>query len=300
MNNIFERDTLDLLSIIWHFELFSVKGHPVYFSQTIIAVIIFVVGLFVIRWIAKRLMIYLQGNTDLDKNSTIFIQRIVYYLLLIVLILATLQMLNFPITMFAFLGGAIIIGIGFGAQNIFNNFFSGIILMIERPVRIGDIIEVDVNTGRIEDIGARCARMRRFDGVEVLIPNSKLLENIVVNRTLTDSRIRSNVTVGVAYGSPVKQVIESIGRITAEQSGVLPEPPPAVFFQEFGDSALLFEVFFWIEMNELTDLRKIRSDIRYLIDAEFARQGIVIAFPQQDTHLDSLAPIEVKLVNGEG
>ena len=298
--NTFEKgkgETIQILLKIWNFELFVIKDQPVYVNQVVLAIIMFSLGIIVSRWLTHRVKNYLGKKTRLDENSIVFLQRITFYILIVILVLSTLQMMHVPITMFAFLGGAIIIGIGFGAQQIFSNFFSGIILMIERPVRIGDIIEVESHLGIIEDIGARCTRMRRFDGIEVLIPNSKLLENNVVNRTLSDRRYRTTVTVGVAYGSPIEKVAEIIRNIALNHPDILTEPKPEVFFQDFGDSALLFEVFFWIEVNMISDIRRIRSDLRFRIDKEFREQKITIAFPQQDTHIDTRHPIEVKVIN---
>jgi small-conductance mechanosensitive channel len=165
----------ELFRNIWYFDLFSIKGQAVQVNQIVIALILLIIGLFASHWLTHRLKRHLQKHSQLDESSILFLQRITFYVFIVIIILSTLQMIEIPITMFAFFGGAIIIGVGFGAQNIFNNFISGIILMIERPVRIGDVIEVDSDIGKVEEVGARCTRIRRFDGVEMLVPNSKLL-----------------------------------------------------------------------------------------------------------------------------
>ena len=171
--------------------------------------------------------------------------------------------------------------------------------MIERPVRIGDIIEVDEHLGRVEVVGARCTRIRRFDGVELLVPNSKLLENNVINRTLSDKKFRTTVTVGIAYGSPTRQAAEIIQTIVVEHPDILPDPKPEVFFSEFGDNALIFEVYFWVEVASMMDIRRIRSDVRFSIDNKFSETGIVIAFPQRDMHLDTVRPIDIRIIDNK-
>lgn len=171
--------------------------------------------------------------------------------------------------------------------------------MIERPVRIGDLIEVDSHLGRVNEVGARCTKIRLVDGVELLVPNSKLLESNVINRTLTDRKFRASISVGVAYGSPTRKVLSIIERIVKENSRILQEPKPEVFFTEFGSSSLDFDAIFWVEVNTTTEIRRICSDVRLEIDNIFKENGIVIAFPQLDLHVDSAQPIDIRILNEE-
>ncbi len=294
------KDRVDIWSIlvkIWNFELFSVKDHSVQINHVVVALVLLSIGLMISRWLTRLLYNYMRKHTSFDQNTVSFIQRITFYCLCVVIIISTLQMVQFPITMFAFLGGAIAIGVGFGAQNIFNNFISGMILMIERPVRIGDLIEVDIHLGRVEYIGARCTRIRRVDGIEILVPNSMLLENNITNRTFSDKKFRANVVVGVAYGSPTKQAADIIISIVRGHTEVLTEPEPEVFFIDFGDNALVFEVFFWVEVDRMMDIRRIQSEVRFSIDEEFRKAEIVIAYPQRDVHMDTLKPLDIRIVD---
>jgi small-conductance mechanosensitive channel len=202
-------------------------------------------------------------------------------------------MLRIPVTALAFISGAVAIGIGFGAQNIINNLISGWILMSERPVRIGDFVEIDAHRGVVEEIGNRSTRIKRVDGVHLLVPNSQMLERVVVNWTLVDRDFRTSVRVGVVYGSPVEQVKELLLKATVAQVDTLKDPPPLVVFEDFGDNALVFDVFFWCHGGGERELRTIRSDIRFRIERYLGEAGIVIAFPQRDVHLYSKTPIEV-------
>ncbi|MDP8208470.1 MAG: mechanosensitive ion channel [Candidatus Electryonea clarkiae] len=286
----------ELIRNTWYFNLFTVKGSTVQVNQVIIALFLLTIGLLASRWITHRVKNYLRKYSKLDESAILFLHRIVFYSLAITIILTTLQMIGLPITMFAFIGGAVIIGIGFGTQNIFNNFISGIILMIERPVRIGDLIEIDTHLGRVDVVGARCTRIRRLDGVELLVPNSKLLESNVINRTLTDKKFRASVAVGVAYGSPTRQVVEIMQSVVDKNSDILVDPKPHVFFSKFGSNSLDFETMFWIEVNTTTEIRRIRSNVMLAIDDAFREAGIVIAFPQRDVHLGTLRPLNVNLI----
>lgn len=235
----------------------------------------------VIKTISSRL-----AKAGKDPNLIHLVERILFVLSLAVIFLTSLSMINIPITAFAFLSGAIAIGFGFGAQNIINNFISGWILIGEKPIRLGDFLEIDGAKGTVEQINTRSTRIRRVDGVHMLIPNSKLLENTVVNWTLRDKLVRGSVSVGVAYGSDVKLVAKLMQEITAKQEQVLPSPAAEVFFQDFGDNALVFESYFWINSKADGGIRKVSSLIRFEIDEVFKQHGIEIAFPQRDVHLD--------------
>jgi len=222
----------------------------------------------------------------LDPDLILLFHRLYFIVCLLLLVFTTLAILNVPLGAFAFVSGAVAIGVGFGAQNIINNFISGWILMWEKPIRIGDFLEINDVKGTVETINTRSTRIRRVDGVHLLIPNSQLLENTVVNWTLVDRLARGQVRVGVAYGSPVKLVSQLIHQAAIDHELVLKDPDPLVIFEDFGDNALIFDLFFWINTEGERDLRVIRSDLRFRIEELFAENGIVIAFPQRDIHLD--------------
>lgn len=274
-------------------EIKNILGFVVFeFSdqEITLAEIIFLPGILVFAWIAfrwltKRLVLKLIDN-GVEADLIHLVRRLLYVLAIVVLVITTLDYLNVPITAFAFVSGAIAIGFGFGAQNIINNFISGWILMWERPIRIADFLEVDGAKGVVEAINTRSTRIKRVDGVHLLIPNSKLLENTVVNWTLVDRLIRTTVKVGVAYGSSPCLVSDLILQSVAEQPDILSSPAPVVIFDDFGDNALVFEVYFWVNATAERDLRVIRSNIRFNIDELFTQNDVVIAFPQRDIHID--------------
>ena len=272
------------------------SGQPITVGQLLLVLLLLVIGYFASRlvgFLIERRLTSAKLRPDLIHT----LKRITFVTLLILIALTALSLLGIPLTAFAFATGAIAIGVGFGAQNIINNFISGWILMAERPIRIDDTIELDGNLGTVESIGTRSTRIRRVDGVHLLVPNSQLLERTVINRTLVDLLMRTQVRVGVAYGSPVKKVAELIMQAVKEQPEVKDDPNPVVIFEDFGDNALIFDAYFWSDLGGERVLRGIRSKIRFRIDELFAENGIVIAFPQRDVHFDAVEPVPVRMVN---
>lgn len=281
---------LDKLTDFFSKTLFTINEQAVSIGQVLLVPLIFIVGLLVARLLIGKLSQRLTTK-KLNADAIHLLQRVLYVLTLIILVITSLGLLNVPLTAFAFISGAVAIGVGFGAQNIINNFISGWILMWERPIKIGDFLELGETRGTVEAINTRSTRIRRVDGVHLLIPNSYLLENTVVNWTLIDRKMRTSVRIGVSYGSPVEQVAKLIKQAVDDQAIALNDPAPVVFFEDFGDSALIFETFFWINATADRDLRQIRSNIRFRIDTLFRENNIVIAFPQRDVHVDGVIQI---------
>lgn len=285
-----------MIGDVWAYPIWNAASDaPVTVGDASVALFVVLVGLFAIRLVRRALGRRL-AKTQWQPDAIQLLQRIVFFALLAGLFMLALALLDVPLTAFAFVSGAVAIGVGFGAQNIINNFISGWILMSERPVRIGDFIEIDEAKGVVEEIGNRSTRVRRVDGVHMLVPNSQMLERTVVNWTLVDRTTRTTLRVGVAYGSPLRRVKELIDQAVDEQTETIADPPPVVVLEDFGDNAIVFDAFFWCEVSGEKELRVVRSDIRFRIAELFEANGIVIAFPQRDVHLDAAAPIPVKMV----
>lgn len=275
-------------------EVITFSEQPITLGELFLIPLLLVIGIYLTKWAIKLITNRLTTKKT-DPNIIHFLQRVLYIIAIVIIVITILDLINVPLTAFAFLSGAIAIGFGFGAQNIINNFISGWILMWERPIRIGDFLEIEETKGIVEEINTRSTRIRRVDGVHLLIPNSKLLENTVVNWTLIDRLVRTSVKVGVAYGSPAKKVAALIMQATEEQTQVLKDPQPLVTFEDFGDNSLAFEVTYWIHSNVEGGLRITRSNIRFRIDELFEEHNIIIAFPQRDVHLDG----SITLINNK-
>jgi small-conductance mechanosensitive channel len=266
-------------------------GHGLTVLQIAVALLVLIVGIWLARWSERKLSKRLEQRS-VDAGVVQLIRRLFYILVVAVLGFTTLDLLGIPLAAFAFVTGAIAIGVGFGAQNIINNFISGWILMGERPIRVGDFLEVGNNLGTVEVIKTRYTRVRRLDGVRLMIPNSQFLENTVINWTIVDRNLRSSVRVGVRYGSDTQKVKQLLDDILANNSDTLADPAPSVIFEDFGDSALIFDAFFWIKSSSERSLRGVRSTLRFEIDRVFNEHDIVIAFPQRDIHIDGSLKLE--------
>ncbi len=238
--------------------IITLGGYEVTVGQVVLIPLVILMGYLLLGWLVNRAASAMAAR-NVNPDIVQVVRRAIYVLGLIVLFVTTLDLLNVPLTAFAFISGAVAIGVGFGAQNIINNFISGWILMWERPIRINDYIEVGDTTGTVEEINTRSTRIRRVDGVHMLVPNSKLLEETVVNWTLVDKLLRCIVRVGVAYGSDVNRVQELLEQATAENESILEEPRPQVIFEDFGDNALIFDAYFWVNSGGEKGARLIRS-----------------------------------------
>jgi potassium efflux system protein len=295
---------------IWNFELFAVEdtidvggqkittSRGVTIGKSVGALLLFVLG----YWLAARLARYFErlliARFAIAPAQARTVRRWALALWAFVLLALTLNLARIPLTVFAFLGGALAIGVGFGTQTIIKNFISGLIVLMERQVQVGDIVDVDGVTGTVTEVNLRSSTVLAFDGVEAMIPNSSLLENKVTNWTHTDNRVRRVVKIGVAYGSPVREVADLLLDCMQRHGLVLKDPEPRVLFEDFGDSALVFAMHFWVEMRPGVSSLVIMSDLRFMVHRALEEAGIAIPFPQRDVHLDASRPLQVELLSG--
>ena len=292
----------------WQFELFAaedtieVEGQPITGKRSITvgkvatALFILVVGL----WISSKLTRYAERlaitRGGMDAGSAHIARRWVLFLIGAILVMTSLIMVKIPLTVFAFAGGAVAIGAGFGMQNLLKNLISGLMLLLERPFRPGDLIEVAGIHGRVIDIGVRSSHIRDSNGIETLIPNSTFVEENVTNWTLSSRSVRIVVKLGVAYDSPVQKLTELLLETSVRHGLVQDKPPPQVLFEDFGSDALQFGLYVWVEIKRDVHWRTIASDLRYMIYKTLLANGIVMAFPQRDIHVDAAQPLQVRLV----
>ncbi len=300
-------DVLKVAGNIWNYEIFTVedtivvKGQPVTerrpvtISKVVRALLILVIGLWLTFRYENRIHQVAVRLFKLEAGAALLVQQVFKALVVIGLLVFALITVKIPLTIFAFMGGALAIGVGFGAQALINNFISGFILLFERPIKVGDQVEVEGTRGKVVHIGTRCSQVRRFDGVDILVPNSAFLEKNIVNYTLSDQLIRLTVKVGVAYGSPTREVSKIISNALEQHGRILKDPEPVILFEDFGDSALIFSVYFWVEILPTADTRIVASDLRHMLDKRFREAGITIAFPQIDVHFDSAQPVQMQM-----
>jgi potassium efflux system protein len=270
----------------WSYEITTSEDSPITPGKILIALFVVAAGYLLariaMRWLGRRAF----PRLGFDAGASNAFASLAFYAIQAIVFLLALRAVNIPLTAFAVVGGALALGIGFGSQAIVSNFISGLLLLAERPIRTGDLIEIGGVVGSVESIGLRSTRIRTPDNFHIIVPNASFLETNVINWTHEDPLIRVRIAVGVAYGSPIREVERLLIQASAEHPRTLKSPPPAVYFEDFGDSALAFEVRFWIRYDERTDRSLVRSEIRFRVNELFAENGIVIAFPQLDVHID--------------
>lgn len=216
------------------------------------------------------------------------ISTLLHYSVVVVGVFAGLSLLGFDLTNLALVFGALGVGIGFGLQNVVNNFVSGLILLFERPVRVGDVVVLGEELGTVQKIGLRSTVILTFNGAELIVPNGDLIAEKVTNWTLTTPRARLVLPVGTAYGNDPARVIEVLEEVGRAYPLALEEPPPMAIFTGFGESSLDFELRVWLGAFE--QLLQARSEVAAAVVARFSEEGIAIPFPQRDLHLRSVDP----------
>ena len=221
----------------------------------------------------------------LQQGLPYAISKVTYYILLLMVFLAALDK-GVNLSKFTVVTGAIGVGLGFGLQNIVNNFVSGLILLFERPIRVGDTVDIGGLVGTVRRIGARSSTVQTFQEAEVIVPNSNLISNQVINWTLSSSWRRVEVPVGVAYGTDPERVLKLLVEVAKSNPGVMINPEPVAFFLGFGDSALNFELRFW--SARLEKWFQLKSDVTVAVANALRDAGIEIPFPQRDLHVRSI------------
>ena len=232
-------------------------------------------------WITTQLILYsYYRRSDINTGARFAINQLVKYVVFIIAIFLIFD--NFDIKMTVIWGGlaALLVGIGLGLQQTFNDLLSGIMLLFERSVEVEDVVEVDGLIGIVKKIGLRASLIETRDNVSVIVPNSKLVTNNVINWSHFDDKVRFNINVGVAYGSDTQKVKDLLIKVAANNQSVLDYPKPFVRFVNFGDSSLDFELFFW--SRNLMFIENTKSDLRFDIDNIFRENNITIPFPQRD------------------
>jgi len=285
----------------WNFVLTTVGANesPITVGKVVSGVLLVVLGYLMARWISRLVAGQLPRRFGVTQNAAAAMESLSFYVLVAMFSVMALYYVDVPLTAFTIAGGAVALGVGFGSQNIMNNFISGLILLAEQPIRVGDQIQVEGMSAKVEHIGARSTRVRTASNQEIIVPNSSFLQNNVINWTLSDTNVRGDIKLGVAYGSDLEEVRKSLLASATEHELVLSQPTPFVWLVDFGDNAIEFELHFWIQMASSSQRRQIESDIRFIIDRRFREKKLVIAYPQRDIHLNTTQPLAVHLLGAD-
>lgn len=266
----------------------TVAGVQITLGRVLLALVMIYIAM-VASWLLRTFVgSELSPRWELDRGVGDSISTLVHYLLITISVLIALGVLGVELQNFAIIAGALGVGIGFGLQNVVNNFVSGLILLFERPVRVGDIVVIGGEWGTVSKIGLRSTVVVTFDRAELIVPNGDLVSEKVTNWTLSNPIARLVVPIGVAYGTDVDRVLQLLRQASGKHHEILPDPEPQVLFVGFGESALDFELRVWV--RELSLRLEVRSAVLAEVDRLFRSEGIEIPFPQRDLHVRSIDP----------
>jgi small-conductance mechanosensitive channel len=292
MNWIFTQtqQIFSALSEVFTTELFELGRKP--FSLSSLAQLIFfvLIALLISRTLSEWIKRGLLVRFKFDRGTREAITSVINYILASIGFLIVLQSAGIDLSSLTVIAGALGIGFGFGLQNLASNFISGLTLLFEKPIKVGDFVEVDDLLGTVESISIRSTVVRTIDDVFVIVPNNRFVENNIVNWSYGDNKCCLHIPVGVAYGSDSVLVTEALLSAARRESRVLSYPSPKVWFKGFGDSSMNFELLVWIDNPPETD--PIKSALNFLIEWEFRCRNIEIPFPQRDLHIRNVKELE--------
>ena len=249
----------------------------------------FIATKFLMNWLRKFITRKMDGE---DRMKFITIFKYIRYVIYVAVILLTMSAAGIDITLLITASAALFVGVGLALQELFQDILGGILIVTDKSLRVGDIVEVDGRVGKVFEIKLRTTLAQTRDDKVMVIPNHKFMNDTIYNFTQNHRTTREAVRVGVAYGSDVKLVSKLLLQAVEEQKGILKQPKPFVLFDDFGDSALLFAVHFHI--NDVFSDPRLKSEIRYRIDALFREHKVTIPFPQRDVHFYAHSPLRVE------
>ena len=282
MKNVsdFIQQIISLLNV----PLFSLGGSTITIWVIIYLVIIMILLVYVTAKLKKLIIYRLLAKSHIELGIRIAVASLVRYLILFIGFIVILQTAGINLSSITVLFGALGVGIGFGLQNITNNFVSGLIILIERPIKVGDRIEVSGITGDVVKISMRATTVITNDNISIIIPNSEFVSSTVINWSYTDRDVRFNFSVGVSYKEDPQNIKKLLLQVADENKGVLKKPRPDVLFSEYADSAMVFNLRVWT--REYTDRPGIlKSQLYYEIHKKFKENDVEIPFPQRDIHI---------------
>lgn len=271
--------------------IFSDHAYRLKLGPLLIAVGLIILGAIValiVKHFLRRRFTPLQRLPDSSRHLT---TRWAAFIIFAVFLGFAMHALGIPLHAFNFLGGAIALGFGFGAQNLCSNVISGIIILLTQPYKRGDIVVVDDQAGTVSSVGLRATEVLTYDGINLVVPNSHFLQNVIVNRTTDDRTLRGLVTLQVAYGSDTRAVADRLRAIALAHPAVVKDEgkAPWVLFDEFGDNGLSFKIYFWVDLDK-QNVPTTASELRHTIYAALRADGVTIPYPRLDVTLNPDSP----------
>lgn len=272
------KHAVNIAKEIWSCEITTLDNNVVSVSNVVIGIFLLVIGFMLAKFLSYTIRKRMLGLFQLDDNASSAIEKFIYYILLVLITLTALDIANIPLSGLTFIGGALAIGVGFGSQNILNNFISGIIIMIESPISVGDIIEIDGKIAVVMNIGARCVHLKTYDNIDLLVPNSTIIQNNITNWTLEDNVIRVTTSFLIdgdcspsITSSLLKQAMDENVHIVNHQEAV-------VCLSKFDIYGMNFDIYFFISTTNLVDRKRILSDLNIRIHELFSKNKIYLSY----------------------
>lgn len=265
------------------FKLIELGSFSLSVYNIVLIGVIFIVVKAIIKGIEVLINKRLSDKGGASEGQGRSIVQIIKYITYLLASFITIKSLGLDITIIGAFFATLGLGLGFALQELFRDIISGIVILFERNVKVGDILEVDNLVGNVKEIRLRTSVLRTRDGIYMVIPNSRIINEKVINWTANNRTTRFCISIGVAYGSDVKKVEKLLLESISENEKVSKRPNPLVFFKDFGDSALIFELWFWT--SETWIIEPIKSEIRFKINQLFKENNIQIPFPQRDVHV---------------
>jgi small-conductance mechanosensitive channel len=256
------------------------KSIHITIGLVLLLLLVLIIANYVLKMVRQFLTRKMQKD---DKLKFISVFKFINYVIYVAVILFTMSAAGIDVTVLITASAVLFVGLGLALQELFQDLIGGIFIIIDKSLRVGDIVEVDGKVGKVFEIKLRTTRAITRDDKVVIIPNHKFISDTIFNYTQNHSTTRENIDVGVAYESNVKLVSDILLKIASEQRGVLKNPKPFVLFEDFGDSALLFSINFFV--NDSFGDPRIKSEMRFKINKEFRQNKVTIPFPQRDVHI---------------
>lgn len=279
----------NFISHLFQYKLFEINRTPITPSSVIMFVIVITVFYFVSRLLQRVLQHKILTRFRIDKGTQYTMSRVSHYIIMVIGGLLAFQFIGIDLSGLAVIVGLLSVGIGFGLQNVTSNFIAGLILLFERPIKIGDRVTVGHTEGDVLAINMRSTTIRSLNNISIIVPNSEFVSSQVINWSHGDPKVRLVVDVGVSYNSDLDEVMRSLREVAEESPSVLKHPEPDVLFSGFGDSSWNMKLRVWLKDPE--NYYKILSDINCAIVRKFRENGVEIPFPQRDLHVRSPLPV---------
>jgi small-conductance mechanosensitive channel len=284
-------DVLDTIREGLNTTLFTLNETPVTVSSIFMFIVVMGVFVLVSRLVRRILSKWLLARIGVAEATRFTMLRVIHYLTIVIGAIIAFQFVGIDLSGLAVIFGLLSVGIGFGLQNLTSNFVSGLILLFEQPIRVGDRVTVGDTEGNVEAINMRSTTVRSLNNISIIVPNAEFISSTVINWSHGDPKVRLHIGVGVSYNSDLETVIRCLEEAASENPNVLPAPKPEVLFREFGDSSWNMRLLAWID--DPKQVWRVTSQINCAIVGKFRESGVEIPYPQRDLHVRSSVPVPV-------